>query len=118
MKRLKLHEHTDIAYTYVTMEDLVRAEVNEEEADGIANFLNFLEEGKAAMILKGRADGTVKGSFRTTRSDVDVSAWAKLFGGGGHIKAAGFSVEGPMEKAIEHILRKVGEHQNKITSQS
>lgn len=118
MKRLKLHEPTDIAYTYVTLEDLEKTQVTEEEADGIANFLNFLEEGKAAMVLKGRADGTVKGSFRTTRSDVDVSAWAKLFGGGGHIKAAGFSVEGPMEKAIEHILQSVHEHQKKLTSQA
>lgn len=111
MKRLKLHEATDIAYTYVTMEDLAKAQVTEEESDGIANFLNFLEEGQAAMVLKGRADGTVKGSFRTTRSNVDVSAWAKLFGGDGHIKAAGFSVEGPMEKAIEHILQTVSEYQ-------
>lgn len=113
MNRLQLHAFTEIAYTYVTIEDLVQAQVTEEEADGIANFLNFLEEGKAAMVLKGRADGTVKGSFRTTRPDVDVSAWAKLFGGGGHIKAAGFSVEGPMEKAIEHILQSVAEYQKK-----
>ncbi len=117
MTRLKLHEATGIAYTYVTMDDLDKAQVTEEEAEGIANFLNFLEEGQAAMVLKGRADGTVKGSFRTTRHDVDVSAWAKLFGGGGHIKAAGFSVDGPMEKAIEYILNTVSEYKNKKTTE-
>lgn len=111
MNRLQLHPETEIAYTFVTVEDLTAAQVTEEESDGIANFLNFLQEGKAAMVLKGRTDGSVKGSFRTTRPDVDVSAWAQLFGGGGHIKAAGFSVDGPMDKAIEYILRTITEQQ-------
>lgn len=109
MNRLTLHEATGIVHTYVTHEDLAQFDATEEDADGIANFLNFLEEGTAAMVLKARADGTIKGSFRTTKNDIDVSAWAKLFGGGGHIKAAGFSVPGPIEHAIEFVLRSIEE---------
>jgi phosphoesterase RecJ-like protein len=107
MNRLTLHEPTGIVHTYVLDTDLATYNATEEDADGIANFLNFLEEGTAAMVLKVRSDGTVKGSFRTTKKDVDVSAWAKLFGGGGHVKAAGFSVEGPIEKAIEFVLETI-----------
>ncbi|MDZ4230179.1 MAG: DHHA1 domain-containing protein [Candidatus Veblenbacteria bacterium] len=47
-------------------------------------------------MLKQKTDGTVKGSLRTTRDDVDVAAVAKLFGGGGHKKAAGFSLPGKL----------------------
>ena len=63
---------------------------------GIANFLNDLSGFRAALVLKEQADGTVKGSLRTTRDDVDVAAMAAEYGGGGHKKAAGFTVKGSL----------------------
>ena len=107
LSRLTLHEPTGIVYTYIQQKDLQRYHVNEEQSEGVANFLNFLEEGRAAMVLKEREDHTYKGSFRTTRNDLDVSAWAKLFGGGGHVKAAGFSVSLPLDQTIAYILSSV-----------
>ena len=53
-------------------------------------------EYRAVLVLRENDDGTVKGSLRTTRDDVDVAALAKLFGGGGHKKAAGFTVKGKL----------------------
>ena len=52
---------------------------------------------KFSLILSER-DGKVKGSLRTLRDDVDVSAMAQKFSGGGHKKAAGFSVDGKLEE--------------------
>jgi len=105
--RLEQHDNLGIVHTYVTRKDIKDHDVDESEVDGFANFLNVLEEGRAGMILKENADGSVKGSFRTTRDDVDVSAFAKLFNGGGHKKAAGFSLEGPIEKAAEFVFEKI-----------
>lgn len=104
LSRLVHHKHLDIVYTYVTQEDLKKHHVNEAEVEGIANFLNNLNEGRAGMILKELPDGKIKGSFRTTRDDTDVSRYAKHFGGGGHKKAAGFTVEGPIQDAITYII--------------
>ena len=67
------------------------------------NFMNNLSEGKAALILKELPGNQVKGSFRTTRDDVDVSAMAKALGGGGHKKAAGFTVEGNIDDALKQV---------------
>jgi phosphoesterase RecJ-like protein len=50
------------------------------------------------------ADGKIKGSFRTTRDDIDVAAWAKTLGGGGHKKAAGFTSTGTIDEILEKIL--------------
>ena len=55
------------------------------------------------MVLKELTEGKVKGSFRTTRDDVDVSALAQLFGGGGHKKAAGFTMEGDIQEVIKNL---------------
>ena len=58
-------------------------------------------------VLKELPDGQVKGSFRTTRDDVDVSAWAKAMGGGGHKKAAGFTVPGTINEALKKVLEEI-----------
>lgn len=105
--RMTHHEPLDIVYTYVTKDDVKKHDVDENEVEGIANFMNNIKDGRAGMILKETEDGRFKGSFRTTHDHVDVSSFAKLFGGGGHKKAAGFSVEGPIESAIEHIFKKI-----------
>ncbi len=107
LSRMAHHEKLDIVYTYVTKEDIKKHGVTEHEVEGIANFMNNIKDGRAGMILKETEDGNFKGSFRTTHDHVDVSAFAKLFGGGGHKKAAGFSVEGPIEHALEHIFEKI-----------
>lgn len=107
LSRMMHHEPLDIVYTYVTKDDVESHGVTEHEVEGLANFMNNIKDGRAGMILKEKEDGTFKGSFRTTSDDVDVSAFAKIFGGGGHKKAAGFSVEGPLEHAIEHIFEKI-----------
>ncbi|MFH1286550.1 MAG: bifunctional oligoribonuclease/PAP phosphatase NrnA [Candidatus Magasanikbacteria bacterium] len=115
MQRLDRHEELDIVFTYVTQEDIRSQTVTESEIEGFANFLNTLEDGKAGMILKEHDDGSIKGSFRTNRDDVDVSSFAKLFGGGGHQKAAGFTISGPMEQAIPKIFNDI-EKMEKSTS--
>jgi len=49
------------------------------------------------------ANGRVKVSFRSL-GEVDVAELALRFGGGGHTKAAGASLEGSMAEAQEQVL--------------
>lgn len=105
LSRLHLNERHGIAYTYYTNKDIEEFNVTEEELDGIANLLNDLNEGHAIMVLRERADGSIKGSLRTTKNNVDVSMIAQAFDGGGHVKASGFTIlEHNIESAIEHIF--------------
>jgi len=83
--------------------DSVEDKLDEAESEGVANFLNNLGEGKASLLLKEQTDGTVKGSLRTSRDEMDVSAIAKALGGGGHKKAAGFTVAGGIDSALERV---------------
>ena len=93
-ERLSILEPWGFAVTGITLEDQRRCEAPDESTEGIANFLNSLAGVKAVMVLRELPSGSVKGSLRTTRNDVDVSLLAKRLGGGGHKKAAGFTVEG------------------------
>lgn len=104
LSRLATDEKSGITYTYLTQADLAETGSPDTESEGIANFLNSLENSRAALILKEMPDGKIKGSFRTTRDDVDVAALAKKFGGGGHKKAAGFTTGGTIDEVLNKIL--------------
>ncbi len=104
LSRLTKDDNSGITYTFITQKDLSDNHVGENEVEGIANFLNNLEGSKISLILKETTDGKIKGSLRTTMEGVDVSAIAKRLGGGGHKKAAGFTVDGTIETALKLIL--------------
>ena len=50
------------------------------------------------MLLRQLPDGRIRGSLRTAQPNIDVSKLARALGGGGHTKAAGFMIEGNIEK--------------------
>lgn len=103
LSRLEKHPETNITYTYILQSDLEEHGVDETESEGIANFLNRLDNTPIALILKETKNGKIKGSFRTTEEDIDVSALAKIFSGGGHKKAAGFTTDGTIESVWNRI---------------
>ncbi len=105
LNRLEYNPIKDMAYTYLTRIDYQKYELDEKEVDGISNFMNTIGGVKVGLFLKETTDGKIKGSFRTTRDDVDVSAMAKKLNGGGHKKAAGFTVIGSdIQTVLNQIL--------------
>lgn len=95
-ERLKENTALGLVTTVITQADLAEAGLGSEALEGVASFLTELQGFRAVLVLKEQTYGTIKGSLRTTRDDVDVAAVAKLFGGGGHKKAAGFTVQGKL----------------------
>jgi bifunctional oligoribonuclease and PAP phosphatase NrnA len=104
LSRLNKKENSDMAYTYLTIKDTVQYGINDDDVEGIANFLNKLDGAKISLFIKETADGRIKGSFRTTSDGVDVSTLAIKMGGGGHKKAAGFTADGTIESVVNRII--------------
>jgi phosphoesterase RecJ-like protein len=69
------------------------------ELTGAIDYVNAVPGMRFSMVLSERA-GIVKGSLRTLRDDVDVSAMASTFSGGGHKKAAGFALPGKLKPEV------------------
>jgi len=84
--------------SFLTRKDLQMCGAESEDASGIVNLINCLPESKIAILFLEMSDGTIKASLRTEKDKIDVSRLARLFGGGGHKKAAGFSIKGRLEK--------------------
>ncbi|MBN1778880.1 MAG: DHH family phosphoesterase [Candidatus Buchananbacteria bacterium] len=96
LTRLSHNPNLNIATTIIAGQDIQNDRQNLEVTEGIANFLNNLSGVDAAMILKQEGPDLIKGSLRTNSDLIDVSALAKVFGGGGHKKAAGFRIKGKL----------------------
>ena len=71
--------------------------------DGIVNQLRITRGVEAAVFLYENADKTYKASTRSN-GRIDVARIAMKFGGGGHARAAGFSMEGDPEEIIKKIV--------------
>ena len=81
---------------------IIGAHVNDYKAlgatrsdlNGIIDWVSSMPEAQYSVLLSEDEKGNVKASLRTRKPNVDVKALAEKFGGGGHVKAAGFTVQG------------------------
>jgi phosphoesterase RecJ-like protein len=91
----------DVIVSALTQADFDELGASRDHVSGAIEFLKYVPNIKYAEILTEEAGGRVKGSLRTIRDDVDVSAIAASMGGGGHVKAAGFSIPGKIEEEVQ-----------------
>lgn len=89
-----------VTISVITWKDFVECGADPDEISGVVDFLNSVPGSKFSLLLNEDAYGHIKGSFRTQRDDVDLSALAGKFGGGGHKKAAGFTINGRLQKEV------------------
>ncbi len=101
MSRIEHDQHTGVASTVITADDLKEAGAHPDDLEGLVNFLNSVPGVPAVLLLTDLHDGQIKGSLRTREEDVDVSHLAGLLGGGGHTKAAGFTVKGRLSRVAD-----------------
>jgi phosphoesterase RecJ-like protein len=74
-----------------------------DDLDGIVEHPRSIAGVRLALLFRQIAGGRVKVSFRSMGS-VDVAELAHQFGGGGHAKASGASVDGPLADAQAKVL--------------
>jgi phosphoesterase RecJ-like protein len=97
-----------VIVSVVTRKEMEEYGVLPKHLDGIVNQLRVTKDVVVAAFLYENEDATFKGSLRVN-GDFNVAEIAVGFGGGGHVKAAGFSADGPVEKVIERLLAAIEE---------
>ena len=92
----------------ITQAEMDKFSVLPKHLDGIVNQLRVTKDVKIALFLYENEDKTFKGSLRVN-GDYNVAEIAAEFGGGGHVKAAGFTIDGPIDTAMDRILSVIRE---------
>ena len=89
---------------------LESAEYGEAESEGIAEYSLYGKGVTLGVTFKERSRGTTRISLRS-RGNPNVAKLAAEFGGGGHICAAGCSIDKPMSEAKKEFLNRLNEFQ-------
>ncbi|MGN0427291.1 MAG: bifunctional oligoribonuclease/PAP phosphatase NrnA [Agathobacter sp.] len=102
----KLYLDGKVIASVISHQEMQDFNVLPKHLDGIVNQLRITKDVKVALFLYENEDETFKGSLRVN-GEFDVAKIAAVFGGGGHVKAAGFSIEGPAEEAISRVVAEI-----------
>jgi phosphoesterase RecJ-like protein len=103
LSTLQVDESLGLAWLSMGPEALEKHTVRAEDLDGIVEHARSIAGTRMALFFRDLGHGKVKVSFRSTGS-TDVNAFAKLFGGGGHAKAAGALISGGLSEVRDRVV--------------
>lgn len=101
--RLEFLSKGRIAITYITMEDIKKTKAKAGDHEGIVNVGRNVDGVEVSIFLREDKD-CFRVSFRSN-TKVDVAEIAKVFGGGGHSKAAGCIIKDKLDKAMTRLVK-------------
>ena len=107
---LERHCADRIVLTYITEADYEATRSSEAMTEGIIDHLRSIEGALIAVLIRdlgSRGRAARKVSLRATGATVDVSAIARKSGGGGHVRAAGFSTDLSKDEIVEVLCAEV-----------
>ena len=90
----------------VNLKSLNFFEAKPSDLEGIVSQLRLTKGAEVAMFLYEQEPQIYKVSLRS-KDRVDVSVIAKYFGGGGHAKAAGFTMKGTVHDVITNVNKQI-----------
>lgn len=93
-----------IVYTSLTESMLGESGAQQDDADGIVEFIATSRNASVALLCREIGPSETRVSIRTADT-VDATAIARAFGGGGHRRRAGCSIPQPLDAAIGLVLR-------------
>jgi phosphoesterase RecJ-like protein len=86
------------AVAVITEADLDNFQATQEDLSGIISYISTAKDSQFAVMINQENPQQIKGSLRTASDQINLSALAEQFGGGGHRKASGFSIPAKIEK--------------------
>ncbi|RCW50165.1 DHH family phosphoesterase [Paenibacillus prosopidis] len=106
LNRLEFTDNLEIGWVFIGKDDLRDTGAVSEDLEGIVNYALNVDGVEVGILFKETEDGAVKASLRSA-GKANVAAIAQSFGGGGHVRAAGCRLEGPLSDAISQLVEAV-----------
>jgi phosphoesterase RecJ-like protein len=108
LERAQLFEGGRLVVSYLLKDDFGAVGAEEPYSEGIIDHLRSVEGSEMVALIREppRNEGPARRvSLRSSHDEVDVSAIARVAGGGGHRQAAGFSSEKSIAEIIDFLRR-------------
>lgn len=106
LERAEVLEGGRIVVSHLLRTDFADVGASEPYSEGLIDYLREVEGAELAVFVRelmGPGAHGHKGSLRSSIDELDVSAIARRFGGGGHRQAAGFSSDDTLAEIVETV---------------
>lgn len=98
LSNLQINKKYNLAFSVLKRKHMEGITDDDDIYTSIANYFSSLYGVRGVLFLREEEDNKIKGSLRSVHPSADMNKIARLFGGGGHSKASGFSIDGKFEK--------------------
>ncbi len=105
LNRLEFLEDGKIAYTYITKKDEKKVKAETGDYEGLVNEGRNIE-GVEVSIFLHEIDNGYRVSLRANEY-VNVSDVCLMFGGGGHVRAAGVTMQGTPKQIKDKLVKEI-----------
>jgi len=103
LDRLESSDDGRIVWSSMTEADLVATGADRAHSEGIIDLLSQADAAEVTILFKEAGEST-RVSVRTRPGGVDATVLTGRFGGGGHARAAGATVDAPLDQARQPVL--------------
>ncbi len=105
LERLEFYKDGKIGLTYLLEDDFTKFNAEDSDSDGIVEFIRDIDSVEISIYLR-QVKNEFKGSFRSV--EYNVEPIARKLGGGGHKRAAGFSIKSnDIDEVIKIVLNEI-----------
>lgn len=105
---LRIFHGGKTAFAVVTQQMMQACGAQEDDCDDLATLAGRLRGVEVYITIREREDGRCRVSARSA-GETDVCALCRRFGGGGHVKASGCTIEDSPDNAVELLLKALEE---------
>ena len=100
---IELYENEKVGIAFITKEMIEKSGAERSDAGALSDLPRGIDTVRVSAVIKEEDDGFSKVSFRS-KGEYNVEKIAAVFGGGGHEKAAGATIEGSVTSVRDLIL--------------
>jgi phosphoesterase RecJ-like protein len=97
-----LHCENNLSWMHVSEADMLASGATEQDCEGLVNWALSIYGVEATAFFREISGNRYRVSLRS--KGVDVRSIAEDFGGGGHARASGHAIDGPLEVATARVL--------------
>ena len=105
---IEFHNKGQIGIIMITGKMFEATHADRMDSDKFVDYPRFVSGVELAVLIRQKGENKYKFSLRSNGL-VDVARLASRFGGGGHIRAAGFDAEGPISDLKRRFLQEANQ---------
>jgi phosphoesterase RecJ-like protein len=104
LDRLEVTDGGRVIHSCLTDDDLSATGTDSAHSEGLIDLLAQSETAEVAILFKEAGPDATRVSVRTKPGGVDATVLTGAFGGGGHARAAGATIQAPLAEARARFL--------------